>query len=371
MSEYQYYEFQALDRPLTNADQSFIQGLSSRVELTATNARFVYNYGDFSSNPKRVLDRCFDLMLYVTNFGVRQLMIRFPKTLVNPESWTPYCIPYLLSVETTKQSFILNIHLTAEDYYGWVDGEGWLAGLVALREELLRGDLRVLYLAWLQAGFSDDIDPDFELLIEPPVPPNLQKLSPALATFVELFHVNQDLIDVAAESSQVTQPSLEPVEEWIAALPESECNQYLLRVAKGESHVGAELMQHLRESFSRPEVSVGQPSNRSRAELIELADSKRKERQHQSQLAAAKARRQKLKALAPQADALWQEIFQLIELKQSKPYDQALRHLRDLRDLAEFQGTLEAFRERIVQMKQQYSRRPGLLSRLRKANLLR
>jgi hypothetical protein len=32
MSEYQYYEFQAIDRPLTSEEQAAVAGLSSRTE---------------------------------------------------------------------------------------------------------------------------------------------------------------------------------------------------------------------------------------------------------------------------------------------------------------------------------------------------
>jgi hypothetical protein len=45
MSEYQYYEFQALDRILTKTEQSYIESLSSRVELSPTKAAFTYSYG--------------------------------------------------------------------------------------------------------------------------------------------------------------------------------------------------------------------------------------------------------------------------------------------------------------------------------------
>ena len=52
MSEYQYYEFLALDKPLTNEQRAELRKLSSRAEITAT--RFVneYNYGDFRGNPR-------------------------------------------------------------------------------------------------------------------------------------------------------------------------------------------------------------------------------------------------------------------------------------------------------------------------------
>ena len=47
MSEYQYYEFQAIDRTLTQEERAAISQLSSRVKPTATSAIFTYSYGDF------------------------------------------------------------------------------------------------------------------------------------------------------------------------------------------------------------------------------------------------------------------------------------------------------------------------------------
>lgn len=42
MSEYQYYEFHTVDRPLTEEEQAEIGKLSSRVALTSTQAVFTY-----------------------------------------------------------------------------------------------------------------------------------------------------------------------------------------------------------------------------------------------------------------------------------------------------------------------------------------
>ena len=43
MSEYQYYEFQAINRPLTVKEQDEIRKRSSRVKLTPTQAIFEYH----------------------------------------------------------------------------------------------------------------------------------------------------------------------------------------------------------------------------------------------------------------------------------------------------------------------------------------
>ena len=71
MSEYQYYEFQAIDRPLHESEQAEISRLSRRVALTPRQAVFTYSYGDFPSNPITVLTKYFDAMLYLANWGTK------------------------------------------------------------------------------------------------------------------------------------------------------------------------------------------------------------------------------------------------------------------------------------------------------------
>lgn len=78
MSEYQYYEFQALDRPLTQAERGEISQLSSRVVLNSTSAAFTYHYGDFRGKPESVLEKYFDAMLYC-QLGIAPVNVSLPK----------------------------------------------------------------------------------------------------------------------------------------------------------------------------------------------------------------------------------------------------------------------------------------------------
>jgi hypothetical protein len=45
MSEYQYYEFLAVDRPLTAAEQAEVRELSTRARITATSFTNEYHSG--------------------------------------------------------------------------------------------------------------------------------------------------------------------------------------------------------------------------------------------------------------------------------------------------------------------------------------
>src|SRR5690242_5991381 len=47
MSEYQYYEWQTIDRLLTEAEQTAVDKLSSHITVSASQAWVDYEYGDF------------------------------------------------------------------------------------------------------------------------------------------------------------------------------------------------------------------------------------------------------------------------------------------------------------------------------------
>ena len=54
MSEYQYYEFRAVDTPLTESQKADVSKLSSRAYVTSHSASFVYNYRDFPGNTEKI-----------------------------------------------------------------------------------------------------------------------------------------------------------------------------------------------------------------------------------------------------------------------------------------------------------------------------
>ncbi|HWH68175.1 MAG TPA: hypothetical protein VNT26_02265, partial [Candidatus Sulfotelmatobacter sp.] len=217
MSEYQYYEFQAVDRPLTPEEQDKVASLSSRVQLTASSAVFTYNFGDFRGNPERILEAYYDAMLYLANWGSKQLLFRLPRKLVQLADLQPYCVEDVVSTRQSGDYAILNIRVDEEEPDGWREGEGCLAPLLPIRQMLLEGDFRALYLAWLKGAQRTDPDGEEAEALEPPVPPNLKKLTPPLRALVEFFDVDPDLIAVAAETSP-TQPEGGPV-DYPALLP--------------------------------------------------------------------------------------------------------------------------------------------------------
>lgn len=278
---------------------------------------------------------------------------------------------HCITVSTTSKSIILDLEFNGEDYYTWIeDDDNWLRDFVPLRDDLMQGDLRALYLAWLRSGFNEYAEIAPEETIEPPVPPNLKKLSPALKALADFLMVEEDLITAAATESKSSQTIAEPIADWIAVLPDIERNQYLLRVANGETHVGAELLLLLRERYGSTSIPTGTNSQRTLAELMEIAEGRQRQREKKAQQAATRTRKKQLNAMAPKAELLWKVVPELIEQKKSSAYAQAVVHLVDLHDLAESEGELDKFCDRLQQIVDHYSSRSAFLKRLAEAGLL-
>lgn len=369
MSEYQYYEFQTIDRPLTEDEQAAISELSSRVALTPTQAIFTYQYGDFRGDEQQVLARYFDALLYLANWGTQRLMFRFPKALIDLEAVTAYCIEDNITVETIGDQVILDIQFNDEEGLGWVEGEGWLSRLIGLRAELLRRDYRGLYIAWLKASVNIEVDEADEELEEPPVPLGLRTLSPALRAFVELFEVDPQLLKVAAQASGAAAlPADAALRAAIGKLTRAERDDYVLRLARDEPHLALKLHARLREVSGAADGPP--PPRRTAAQLLAQAEQEH-ERVRQEQAQAAEAKRiAEIEALARRGSQAWQEVDALIQKFTAKGYAEAAQLLLKLREVAVYEQTEAAFQVRVHAIGAQYKRRPSLLAQLRQAGLL-
>jgi hypothetical protein len=377
MSEYQYYEFQAIDRPLTEEEQRVVAELSSRVEPHPRRAVFTYSFGGgLGRRPKGLVADYYDAMLYLANWGSRQLMFRFPKALVDVAEMRQYEVATheypsdAVDVYAEGKYAFLDIQLHEEEGLGWVEGEGWLDSLMSLRDAVLQRDYRLLYLAWLK-GVTLEFDVDEEAL-EPPVPPGLQTLSLALEDFVELFDLDKDLIQAAAERSGEAKQvaSEDDLHRAIERLSPEERDDFLLRLAKGEPHLKLALNRRLSALAGLDASPVEAAPRRTVSELLEAAEALR-QRRRQEEKARAEARRiAEFKALAGREDETWREVDALIQQARAKPYDQAVQLLKRLRDLARYQGREAVFEDHMRQLCDLYSSRSALMRRLRQANLM-
>ena len=196
MSEYQYYDFRAIDKPLNHDEMEDLRSLSSRAEITATSLTNEYSYGSFRGKPEDLMSRYFDAFVYVANWGMRRLMFRIPWRLFDLEKAAAYCNDQALKLVEKKGLVLLEFTSQEEGGGEWVDGKTWMPSLISLRADLMRGDYRALYLGWL-ASFQSrgwynvkEIGEDGDLY-EPPVPPGLAKLSAPLESLADFLRVRR------------------------------------------------------------------------------------------------------------------------------------------------------------------------------------
>lgn len=388
MSEFQYYEFLAIDKPLGSEEIAYVRTLSRRVQPTSSHAAFNYAYGDFPGDPLALLAKHYDAMLYIANWGTKQLAFRFPKAAIDQTALQPYYYGVDEIELTTKgQYVILNITFQEEGGFGWIDdSEGQLAPLASLRDDIMRGDLRALYLVWLASavrgsGFgasseSEDLD-DEELddderddPIEPPVPPGLGQLTAPLQALTEFFEIDQDLIGSAALASSPLKAAAEPIERWVPLLPEAERNAFLVRAARGEP-IGAELLRRLREVGGAVKPAASGAARRTFSTIAAAAEGVRHERQAAERQAAERAQLAKLEALAKREEYVWSKVAEQLALRTAQSYDAAVASLADLRDLAVHRKQRAAFDLRLGQLLAPYASSAALLRRLREQKLVR
>ncbi len=366
MSEYQYYEWQTLDRPLSPEEQAAVNRLSSHIDVTSTRAVVTYSWGDFKHDPLQVLARYFDAFLYLANWGSKRLAFRFPKDLLTPDQIEPYLWEYHIVLNPVDDYLILDISLDEEEGGDWIEGEGWLSSLSRLRDDILEGDYRALYLAWLRAAELEDADDDE---LEPPVPPGLGEISSPLASFVELFDIEEHLLQAAAEASPPRQPALTiPLEKAIARLSPTERDAFLVRLARGEPHLSLTLNRRLQELIGMSRPAVVTPRRRW-GEVRATADRLRRESRQRAAAAAVAKRIAELQAFAPREAEAWREVETLIEEKKAASYDKAVALLCKLHDLARYQGHEIDFQARLANLRARYANRPAFLDRLERAGL--
>jgi hypothetical protein len=379
MSEYQYYEFLAIDRPLDATAQVELRAISTRARISSTSFVNSYQWGDLKADPLRLLERYFDAFLYLANWGTRRLALRLPREHFDPATVERFTVGDRISVHASRSHVILDIEQSEEpDGYEWDDGSGWLASLAPLRADLLDGNLRLFHLLWLMDVETGAIEGD----VAEPLP-NPGPLSAPLAALAEFFGVDPDLLAAAygdASPPQSEAPSLDRVRAVIAGLADEEKVAYLVRLYEGsDAHLGLELRKRCRAEFvEAPDPAAKSP--RTAQQLMQLAEETAAKRRRAEEERAAeqrrrreaeevKARAQRQRALAERGEAAWREVEELIALRNAPSYDRAAALLSDLKEIAGAKSA-DAFARRVAELAVRHGQKRQFMVRLTKSGLL-
>lgn len=384
MSEYQYYEFAAIDRPLSQAEMAELRAVSSRAQISPSGFVNHYQWGDLKADPADWMRRHFDAFVYTACWCSCHLALRVPLEVFRRAELEAFAVRHVLDFDKTSAHWIIHWSLyESEDYdrFGMDDGNGWMQRLLPLRDELLRGDLRPLYLGWL-AGAGEL--PEDEA--EPEVPTGLSALSPAQQALAEFLEVDPDMLTAAAAGSVPGRPAAAGdaegddarLDAWLQTWPREAMLDVLKRLAQGR---GQEAERHVRgrhAAWLKAQRLPADPGARRRsvAELRELAESlsavrqEREARQRAEEEAARRREREEdLRRLMAEADQRWEAIDAQARRGTALGYEYAVRALTDLAEAYTLTSTPKEFERALRRFLVPHAKRGALLRRLTAAGL--
>lgn len=272
MSEYQYIEFQAVDRPLTEKELTYAEQQSTRAEISKRQFVNEYNDSSFGGDVHGLLKRGYDVFLEYTDYGNRTLKIRLPNGLPFGERVTKqFFDKHLLQWEPDKKGNSAKAGiLTMQPYFETPDPvwafDDYMEQPIALRKLLILGDLRALYLCWLFV--AADENNGWDEAIEPPVPLGLEELETDFLDLFMFFDLDPLAIRaVAAENLTVEAgakanagnellPDLskmpsqkDRIAKWAKSLPANEARKIVAQfLTDDETSIKAELLTKLPRS---------------------------------------------------------------------------------------------------------------------------
>jgi hypothetical protein len=393
MSEYQYYEFATVDRPLSAKQQAELRDRSSRATITSHGFTNEYHWGDLKGDPLDWMERYFDAHVYSANWGTCCLLLRLPIAAVDPEFFAEFTSPSAYDMETNDWEaftvsqrggyWIFNWYFNdesgeSERFWSAEDGPGWMARLLPLRDELLRGDSRPLYLGWLaRVGNCELADED----IEPPLPAGLKTLTPAQMALVEFLEIDPDWLTAAASASPAISEDGDAngaLDDWLAEQSPEAMRASLRLLLSGRSQ---EAERGLRQRFlawqrtrqtptaTPPQRSVAEIDNARHAATVRRLDRESNARaMAESQRQTERANR--LKRLAENAETIWQGIDKTLQKGSGAAYGQALLAVSELAEALAAEGRDAEFRRGLVRCLATHGKRPAWISRLTKAGFL-
>jgi hypothetical protein len=326
--------------------------------------------------------RYFDAHGYVANWCSCLPCLRVPKSAFNAGIFRAFKTIAAFSVKQTKTHWLLEWGLDESDNYDRFadeDGRGWMARLAPLRDELLRGDLRPLYLGWLAGVSVGEVD---KKAAEPQPPPGLSRLTAAQQSLAEFLEVDEDLLAAAGladpQGSKADGESDTELDVWIAALPAAEKTTGLKLLLIGHAQQAERelilrflVWQHEQQPAAKPQMR-----RRTVAELYKLAASAAKTRKKQEAVrrkkaeAGRQARRDVyLRTLAADYDQCWQIADKHAARGIASAYDEVKRSLVDLSDAYALCATRADFDRKLVQFIARHGKRGALVRRLADAGL--
>ena len=380
MSEFQQYQFKTIDQPLTSDQRSEVNSWSRRTTATSTSATFVYHYGDyFPISAEKAMTEYFDAMLYVSNWGTRRLIFRFPADFVDEKMLKEYCAigheyaECYVRIHKMEDKTLWEFYVSQEEYDEWVEEDDYQLGdLSPLREQILNGDYRPLYLAWLRVAqeiqlIKEDEEEDWDMN-SPPIPENLQDLNAPLQALIDYFWINEDWVTAAAAYSPEHSKTATDYKQAISKLPEEEKMDFLTRLAEGEARLDLKFKKRLEALYSS-EPALQEPTITIQR-ILGLSEEKMEERMQEEKRWAQAVYEKRMQKIAEEENTFWKNVAIELEYKKGKAYARATEALKELKEMSFFFGKQDAFHQKLEEVFEKYGRSQALMRRLEEAGVV-
>lgn len=375
MSEYQYVHFMALDRPLDERQLKYMRTQSTRAEVTKWEFSNEYHYGDFGGNVKEMLRRGYDIHLHFANFGIRRLMLRLPHELPWDKKTFNRYLPedgVAWHVDKQKNGGFLEIDPDSDagtfDYLK--DVENLLKKIAPMRELIISGDLRPLYVIWLVMTAVHGGDDT----LEPPVPAGMGSLPDCLLALADFYEVGEDLLRAAAKTSP---PMIDVIDldsqisTWVARQTKSELAELVERFLNDDAaSVHAETLALIRGEQGSVAWPTAEPT-RTFKQLLDLSKKVETQRVQRKATSDAKARTKLLSSMAANPQAVIDEVELLVRKRSNANYVEAGKKLADLREaLGPVEGPARVLKV-ATELREKYPTLHRLVAEFRRQGILR
>lgn len=368
MSEYQYYRFVSLDNPLSSAQQNKLREISSRASISANAFQVYYNYSDLNADPDKLMKDYFDIGFYYANWGDVTIWLKLPPSTL-PKEFLIIDDGYTAVAWSTKKYQLLRLSLEGdEDYRDDEDAEAFFIYLHTLRDELINGDYRLLYLCWL-----NQLDQESKPSELPRIGFDFNQLTEGQQAFADLFSLSQVSIKALEKllsetkshklttsgrfsaKQQLEQLSTEDKDRLLYALFEQgQLSRHQALAMLNQTQVKKEWCYWLSADDLTPYCRQIKDEMRQQYLAVEA---KRKEEE--------RLRREwHLTAVFEAQDRYWQAVVVGAEKRNASGYSEAERILQDLYEAYQLKGVLADFVPHFQDFISAYSRRSALMKRL-------
>jgi hypothetical protein len=318
--------------------------------------------------------------VYVANWMTAIFKVRLPKEAFSREMVNEFTVPSFLEFNATPKYWIVTWCLEeSEDYdrFGEEDGRGWMARLAPIRDELMRGDFRSLYIGWLPAmslqllGYHDE---------EPLALSGLGNLTAAQKALAEFLEIDPDLLAGAGMGSPERQETgffEAEMEEWIKGLPRTRVDEILKWLLAGQGREAERTVKNQfaewqrgrnKETAEVPRRTVGElQANAEAAQKIRLKQQATQQTRRDSR--ARKAREAYLKNLSGDFPKAWRVVQKAAERGTGGAYEEACHLLVDLSEAYANYASKKRFQKELKNFMAVHVRRKLLIQRLVKAGL--